>query len=327
MAEPDCCGNPQLQWTQSRVGERWSDIHVCASCHHIHTMESTLAPIQWPASEGCVNCGGGYIGSATQKASPRCERCGLTAKKDRELHDTLVKVHPEGSFAKGAEIAHLIGRHVLALKLATAATRWASPEDAVIGRRVRIESLYRIGQVDRALDEAYEWANHGGAPPSVWTLIATMEGETGNVEATVQALKYGVQVDPTNADLWANYAEILLMQGDLPRALDAARHVLDFPEYDERALGVIAEAAEAAYADGRPHDARVAANVAGARLESTPRLTWLLARMSAAENDEDQSVAWLEKTLKADPAHADARAALLALRPPQPEKKAGWRPW
>lgn len=327
MAVTECCGNPQLRWTQSRVGERWSDINVCASCHHIHAMESCLAPIQWPAAEGCVNCGGGYIGSASAKAAPRCERCGLTAQKDRDLHDVLVSAHPEKNFAKGAEVASALGRHVLALKLATAATRWGSPEDAVIGRRIRIESLYRIGQVDRALDEAYEWANHGGAPPSVWSQIATMEGETGNVEATVQALKYGVQVDPTNADMWANYAEILLMQGNLPRALDAARHVLVYPDYVERALAVIAEAAEASYADGRPHDAKLAANVAGDRLESTEALTWLLARMSAGENDEDQAVAWLQKTLKLNPEHAEAQAALLALRPPAEPKKAGWRPW
>ncbi len=327
MALMECCGNPRLQWTQSRVGERWSDIYVCASCHHIHTMESSLAPIQWPASEGCVNCGGGYIGATTAKASPRCEHCGLTEQKSKDLHDHLVSAHPEKNFARGAEVAHALGRHVLALKLATAATRWASPEDAVAGRRVRIESLYRIGQVDRALDEAYEWANNGGAPPSVWSLIATMEGETGNVEATVQALKYGVQVDPTNADMWANYAEILLMQGNLPRALDAARHVLVYPDYVERAIAVIAEAAEAAYAEGRPHDAKLAANVAGDRLDSTVALTWLLARIAAADSDEAQAVAWLEKTVKLDPEHAEARAALLALRPPVAPKKAGWRPW
>lgn len=326
-----CCANQQLAWTQSRVGERWADIYACTSCQHIHKMESWLVPLEWPGAERCVNCGGGYVMSARSKKSkagddaPRCEHCGLTAQKDMELHDGLAALHPYRSYVLGAEVAADLGRHILALKLATAATRWGAGDDGVVGRVIRIQALESIGKIDRALDEAYDWA-HKGAPPVVWGLIATLEGTSGNLEGSMKALKYGIQVDPDNTSIWADYAELLVHFGETDRALDAATHVLGDVELRDRGLNVIADVAKARYAEGHPHEAKAATAVAGDLVDKNVEIAWLLARIAAQESDEPVALAWLEKVLALDPAHAEAKAAFDQLKP-QVNRKRGWKFW
>lgn len=326
-----CCANQQLAWTQSRVGERWADIYVCTSCQHIHKMESWLVPIEWPGAERCVNCSGGYVMVARSKKSkagddaPRCERCGLTAQKDMELHDGLAALHPYRSYVLGAEVAANLGRHVLALKLATAATRWGAGDDGVVGRILRIQALEAIGQIDRALDESYDWA-HVGAPPAIWSLIASLEGTSGNLEGSMKALKYAVQVDPENAATWADYAELLVHFGEMDRALDAATYTLSDPEVCDRGVAVIAEVAKARYAENHPHEAKAAADVAGPHADKNVELAWLFARIAAEDGDEPGALVWLQKVLAIDPAHAEAKAAFEQLKP-QPNRKRGWKFW
>lgn len=326
MPAQDCCPTRTLQWTHSKVGDRFADIWVCTSCNHIHKMESWLAPIRFPGFDGCVNCGGRMIAaagkpSASGKKSPasamHCDHCGLSPEKSRDLHDQLAALHPEKSFLQGALAAVEHGRHVLGLKLATAAFRW-SDEDPVLSRTIRLQCLEAIGQLDAALDEAYEWSKD--APPVVWGVIADLEGAAGSVEGALKALAYGLKVDGSNVGMWMDYAELLAHADERGLALQAATHGLIASEFRHRALQVIADVGERYYQEGNYFDAVEAVQHAAEHQERNVSLAWLQARVAAQQQDSDASLRWLETVLALDASHAEARAALEKVKP----KKKGW---
>lgn len=310
-----CCSTPALAWAQSRVGERFSDILVCKSCQHIHKMESWLVPVDWPGVDGCVNCGGDLsLGPDT----PKCRRCGLTPTKDRELHDGLAALHPERDYLSAALVAADLGRQVLALKLSSAAIRW-SDDDPTVAHTVRLQALEGIGQLDRALDEAYAWGQSGGSS-LVWAIIADLERTANNPRAALEALRYGTTIDPSDMAMWLDYSETALGLDDRTQASRAAAEALRGEETRQGALAVLTALVEREAHDGNGVGARATAEIAGEWVEGQPALMYQLARVAAAESQSDEAVGWLEKTLKLQPDHAEAQAAMLALKP----KKRGW---
>lgn len=319
-----CCEQPQPVWSQRLDGALWSDVYGCSACGHEIAAESWPAPLAWPGVDRCVNCGGEYAEAARgRREAPKCARCGLTAQQDKAAHDALAAAHPERSYVKGAEVALALGRRVLALKLATAAVRWGAPGDHHPARKLRVEAMESLGLTEQSLDEVYDWAHNGSAPTWVWSLIAALEAGAGNLDGAFQALKYGLTVDPTDLDMWSDYADLLLLERQFSAAVDAARHVIAHPSHEERALGVVRDAATALLRDGRYHDTRVAALVAGPLVEQDIALTWLLAQAAIADDDLEQAIAWIDKTLRLNPEHVDAQLAMGRLRPEEPKKR-GW---
>jgi tetratricopeptide (TPR) repeat protein len=321
-----CCEKRELKWTNSKVADRWADLYICSSCGHVHKMESWLIPLDWPGDDRCVNCGGNYKEPKKTKKGEvpelRCEHCGLTPDKDLELHRTLGALHPEGDWLQGSLLAIDLGRHVLGLKLASAAARWGD-EDNTLARTVRLQALVSINQIDRALDEAYGWARKG-APPVLWPMIAELEGEVGNVEGAAKALRYGVEVDPTNIGLWADYAELAAASDDRPHALQAAQRLLSHAEHRHRGLAVISDIAEKFYDESALYNAIETMALAGDHQERNVAMAWLQAQIAGRQGDEEGALKWLETVLSLDPEHAGAKAAMQKIRP---AKKKGWLPW
>ena len=307
-----CCGAMRLEWRQMQVADRWADVQVCASCEHIHVMESWPAPISFDPVTSCVNCGG-YRPPGTHD---RCNGCGLDEAADLRLHRRL-QPDPSLSFGESGRVARGTGRVILALKMATAEVRWGQqPEESLYAR---LEALEALGQLPQALDEAIRWANHGG-PPELFATIAGLQVTGGDLEAAIQSLRYGLRQDPENGPLWADYAELLAHLGDLALALEAAARTLPDPVARNRGLAIIRDAANRYFTKGQFEDAVAAASYAGELQARFGDLAWIRCQVASFNADNDEAVRWAHTVLTLDPDHAEASSLVERLAP----KRKSW---
>lgn len=326
MSDTQCCPTMDLQWTQRVVDNQYADVYFCASCGHVHSTEKYAVSLRFPYQDRCVNCGGDLAVTDPTQAQPdpteiRCTACGLTAADDYELHTRLASLHPEGDFLLASHALVESGRYVLALKLATAETRWG--RDAVQGEVQRLNVLETMNEYDRALDEAYEWAENEGCPSLVWGVVAQLEAGAGNLRGAMAALEKGLKLEPENSEWWIEYADLNIHQDDRPNALRAATHALHDVRLEKRAIAVLAEVSERFYAAGQYAEALGACSLAGAeRQERYSELSWLRARIAAVNNDTSYMVKWLEITTELAPENVEAQQMLAPYK-----KKKGWFPW
>lgn len=319
-----CCDAPVLQWKQTRVSDRFTDMYLCLTCGHIHRMESWLAPIDFPTEERCVNCAGRMVSTGVAKGglvqNAHCDKCGLSPEKSQELHESLRALHPDNQYLPGALLAAEMNRHVLALKLSSAAVRWGPSGERALARTLRLESLQALGLLDRALDEAYEWVKKDNRA-EIWRVLGDLEADAGNLPASATALKHVCELDAT-PESFVDLAELLLEMKDARGAVHWAGKAIRVEELQKRVLFVLGEAAEEHYEAGELVEA-LAAMAPGQAFKLTHLpFAWLHARIAARQIDEPEAVRWLEICLSLDPEHAGAREALDRLRPPP--KKRGW---
>ena len=317
MSQQACCPVQDLQWTQRVVDNQYADIYFCASCGHVHRTEKYAVPTRFPYQGRCINCGGDQRESAE---GLRCILCGKTALEDKDIHDRLAALHPSRDYLAAARALSELGRHVLALKLSTAEIQWG--KDPVNGMTVRIQTLEALGEQDRALDEAYEWADQEGAPADVWGVIANLEAGVGNLKGATTALERGLNIYPNQHSWWIDYAEIMCHLDHRPGSLRAAQKATKTEDQAllNRALGVLAEVGERYYAAGLYAEALGACSLANDHQERYVDLAWLRARIAATNQDLDYLVKWLEATVALDPTHEEA----VAMLEPYKRKKGGW---
>ena len=329
MTASQCCPVMDLQWTPRVVDGQYADVFFCASCGTVHRTEKYAVNLRFPYHDRCVNCGGDLqLTPEGQQGDPynpnpahvQCTNCGLTAAEDKALHDKLAALHPDRDYMLASQALVESGRYVLALKLATAQTRWG--DDPVVGEVQRLTVLEAMNEYDRALDEAYEWSDNEGCPPLVFEVIAQLEAGVGNLRGALTALERGLAIDPANSGWWADYAELNVHLDERPGALRAAGKAVHDPEVQERAVAVISEIGERYYAGGQYAEALSACSLAQDKQEQYPELAWLRARISAVNQDTAYMVKWLETTVSLDPAHNEA---LEMLAPYQ--RKRGWFRW
>jgi len=324
MTDTNCCPVADLQWTQRYIDNQWADVYFCASCGHVHRAEKYALPTRFPYQDRCVNCSGD-LRFVDQNLGPdphniRCTMCGMTAAECHETHARYAQLHPDGDLLAASEALADSGRYVLALKLATAETRWGN--NPIMGEIQRLAVMEAMGQGDQALDEAYEWADNDGTPVDVFGVLATLEAGAGNVQGAMKALERGLNIDAGRADWWVEYAEFHVLLDDRPGAVRAAAHAIDDPELEDRVVAVLAEMGERFYAGGQFAEALGACSIAKDKQEKYVALTWLRARIAAVNQDTEYLVKWLEATLALDPEHQEAAEML------QPYKKrSGWFSW
>lgn len=318
MAETQCCPVMDLQWTQRVVDDQYADVYFCASCGHVHRTEKYAVSLRFPYQDRCVNCGGDLRESDAGMA--RCTQCGLSIVEDKELHDKLASLLPGGDYLAASIALAETGRYVLALKLATAQTRWGG--DPIMGEIQRLAVLEAMNEFDRALDEAYEWADNEGSPPAVHGVIAQLEAGVGNLRGAMQALERGLNLQPENAEWWMDYADLNVHLDERPNALRAATKAMHDPTMEKRAIAVLVEVGERFYAGGQYAEALGACSLAADKQERYPELTWLRARIAAVNQDTEYLVKWLEATVALDPSHAEAKEMLAPYK-----KRKGWFGW
>lgn len=315
-----CCPVADLQWTQRVVDNQYADVYFCAACGHVHRTEKYAIPLRFPYQGRCINCGGDQRETAQGLT---CTQCGKTALEDKELHDRLARLHPSGDYLTAARALSEHGRHVLALKLSTAEIQWG--RDPVQGMLQRIATLEALDEYDKALDEAYEWAEQGHAPDEVWSTIAALEASIGNLKGAITALERGLNKNPEAWSMWLDYGEIMVHTDERPGALRAASHALKAPdrEHEARCIAIITEVGERYYAAGQYAEALGACSLARDLQEKYVELAWLRARIAATNQDLDYLVKWLEVTVGLDPDHEEARAML----EPYKRERRGWFGW
>jgi tetratricopeptide (TPR) repeat protein len=324
MADIQCCPTMDLQWTQRVIDEQYADVYFCASCGHVHRTEKYPISNGFPYQDRCVNCGHALElvdpEAPQEAANYRCTGCGLTAVEDKDLHDHLASLHPDGDYLAASQALVENGRYVLALKLATAETRWG--RNPVEGEIQRLGVLEAMNEYDRALDEAYEWSNTAGCPPLIYGVVAQLEAGSGNIRGAMAALEKGLNAEPDNAGWWMDYAELNLHLDDRPGALRAASKALHDPAQEKRALQVVVEAGERLYANGQYAEALGACSLAGDRQEKNAELAWLRARIAAINQDTNYMVKWLEVAAELNPNHKEAQEMLAPYK-----KRKGWFSW
>ena len=152
-----CCDNPVADWTVTIEGEQFREVITCASCKTVHQDEVLPAPIRWPGSTQCCNCGGLLEMDTWREGQPgvsRCETCGLSEQECVDMHQRLATAeNGQPGLLVAAVRALDIGKSVLAIKLATAAAK--SGDDVSFARFVRLKALSSGGLIDHALDEAW----------------------------------------------------------------------------------------------------------------------------------------------------------------------------
>lgn len=323
MAEMQCCPAMDLQWTQRLIDNQYADVYFCASCGHVHRTEKYSVSMRFPYQDRCVNCGGDLLvpeGIHPEEVDPsqvRCAACGLSAEEDRGLHDRLTALLSAGGYLSASHALVEHGRYVLALKLATAETRWG--DDPIGGEVQRLAILEAMHENDRALDEAYEWAENQAAPALVWGSIAELEAGTGNISGALSALERGINLEPDNGNWWIDYAELNLLLDDRPNAVRAAAKAVHDPRNEARAVAVLSEIGERYYASGMYAEALSACSVAGEHQKRYTDLAWLRARIAANHQDTEYLVRWLETTVSLDPDHQEAKDMLAPYK-----RKRGW---
>ncbi len=320
MSQP-CCPMMDAQWTQRMVDEQFADIYFCANCGHVHRTEKYAVPMRFPYQGRCINCGGDQQESAE---GLRCIQCGKTALQDKDLHDRLASLHPDRDYLIAATALAENNRQVLALKLATAEIQWG--RDPIAGMVLRIQTLEGLGEIDHALDEAYEWADQDGAPAQVHGVVAQLEAGIGNLKGALTALERGLHDQPENWSWWCDYAELQMHMDERPGAIRAAAKGMGTQSAEERSrcVAVLAEVGERLYAGGQYAEALGACSLAADLQEKYVELAWLRARIAATNQDLDYLVKWLEVTVELAPDHAEAKAML---EPYTRNKKSGWFGW
>ena len=321
MSQQTCCPMMDAQWTQRIVDGQYADIFFCANCGHVHRTEKYAAPLRFPYAGRCINCGGDQHESAE---GLRCMQCGKSSLQDKDLHDKLAALHPDRDYLLASEALFEAGRNVLALKLATAEIQWG--RDPITGMKHRITVMEALGEVDRALDEAHEWADQEGAPAEVHGIIAELEAANGNIDGALTALERGLNADPDQYEWWVDYGELMVHKDERPAALRSASKALSSKTKDtiERAVAIISEVGERYYASGQYAEALGACSLSGDLQERYVSLAWLRSRMAATNQDQAYLIKWLEKTVALDPNHTEAETMLNNY---SRGRKKGWFGW
>ena len=325
----DCCAHPKPVWSARRSGEhQYADTLLCGGCGTIHESESFLVPVLLPGPGRCLNCGAPLEPDTLVEDDPthsgfRCEQCGLHDRETLQMHQELAEeIAPNAILLEAALAALDVGRQVRALKLASAALR--DNPDSAEARAVRLQTLEGLGYGESAVREAWRWAQERDAPDVAWTITADLERTSGNIEGALRAMQRLLRRAPGDRDLWMEYAELLLEGDERATAIDAAAHGLADDEHRDAALAIIAEIAQRCVNDGQLDHTRKAFETAGDFGARHAGLVWVRAQLAAREQNLEEALRWLQRTLDLDPTYREAKEALERIKPPD---KRRWRFW
>lgn len=292
-----CCKKRVLVWRTRPAGKRFADQYVCANCDHIHRTETWYAPLAWSDPSDCLNCG------APRSDTGSCNRCRYSPARSAKLHEKLTNLHPANDPLVGADSAFEQGRSLLAIKLATVAL-YQDPS-LIQAKLIRLRVMERIGFIAPALDQAWNWVDHG-APAQVWGVIANLEAAQGNVDGALFALERGVQAAPTSKELWIEYGELLAYKDNRPLAIQAASKAIANPYVRERALNIIGTMAQRYFEEGLVAEAIKGLHVAGDQQIDNVPIAWLRAQIAHTTHQPAECLRWLNIVLKLAPKHRDA---------------------
>ncbi|MCB9743205.1 MAG: hypothetical protein H6741_14285 [Alphaproteobacteria bacterium] len=306
------------RWTTRLVNGEPRDIKVDA------TSGKPVGVANWTAPRGllrvghCANCGGPrrmpdtrmtMEGGGVRIPTPKCQDCGLTAQEDLATHQKIVEKLRAVGFVDACERASRTGRHVLALKLATAGFHFG--EDIARSRVQRLTELSRLGYHELLREELKAWLNVPKTPTSVALEVAEALVAAGQGKDAREALTEGLRHAPGAELLQLRRAQIALVMGDIAGAVPDVVH-LATPggEHVEPALQLIAKVAEALIADHRASEAVELIDHAAPAAHTHPATSLALARAEQSRGELATARRWYKHALHLNPDNEPAREAL-----------------
>jgi tetratricopeptide (TPR) repeat protein len=283
-----------------RKGRIPVDVLQCTSCGVALVEEDWMAPLMPLQSGRCMNCG-------DRRDFDSCVNCGLTREEDRQVHDELRDmVNPKASHLDAARHASRIGRRLLALKLATAASSTLDGQPADVARALRVWLLSAIGEPQAALEDAKVWTDSTQDPSAIaWASYGQQLQQGAYPGGAADAYEKALRKNPNQHNIRARRAQLLLELGRGGQALDESIRVFTAEGVDDGSIQLVCQVAEELCArfESQYRDDEIGRllEYAGDYADKSPTLLAQRARLSAQEGDNASAKRDLKKARRLNP--------------------------
>jgi tetratricopeptide (TPR) repeat protein len=292
------CQSTKLRWLTVKR-QVPIDVLQCQSCGVAIAEEDWVAPLMALIPGRCTNCG-------DRRDFDHCVNCGLTREEDEQVHDELrFMVAPEQNLLEASRTAVRMGRLLMGLKLATAATVRNENGQADVARALRVWLIGKLADHATALDDARAWVETNPDPSSIaWaTFGQTLEAEFPG--AAADAYDKALKKDRSQHQLRARRAQLLMMLHREGQAMEECCKVLETAGTDEQtvalALGVSEQLCELFETQLRDDEIQRMLERAGEHAEKSAKLLAHRARISASAGDLPGARSDLKKARKINP--------------------------
>jgi hypothetical protein len=278
------CAATQLRWVTLRKGRIPVDVLQCQSCGTAVSEEDWMPPLRPLIPGRCLNCG-------DRRDFENCIGCGLSRTEDLQVHDELrFMVDPNATMLDAARTASRIGRRLLALKLATAASATNENGQGEVARALRIWLLSAVGEPQSALEDAQSWVETQQDPSALaWASYGQQQQANASPGAAADAYEKSLRKMPKQHNIRARRAQLLLELRRGGQALDEAIKVFQTEGVDEATVQIACAVAEKLCDDFEVQlrDDEIARLLehAGEHAEQSPRLLGHRARLAALQGD------------------------------------------
>jgi hypothetical protein len=278
------CASTQLRWVTLRKGRIPVDVLQCQSCGTAVSEEDWMPPLRPLIPGRCLNCG-------DRRDFENCIGCGLSRTEDLQVHDELrFMVDPNATMLDAARTASRIGRRLLALKLATAASATNENGQGEVARALRIWLLSAVGEPQSALEDSQSWVETQQDPSALaWASYGQQQQANASPGAAADAYEKSLRKMPKQHNIRARRAQLLLELRRGGQALDEAIKVFQTEGVDEATVQIACAVAEKLCDDFEVQlrDDEIARLLehAGEHADQSPRLLGHRARLAALQGD------------------------------------------
>ena len=304
--------NP-TRWTTRILDGQPRDIKIDAGTNEAIAVANWTAPLEPLRPNRCANCGGArqlpegvtISGGGVRLSSPLCTRCGMSADEDLRHHQDIVQRLGETTFGEAAERASRTGRHVLALKVATAGAYYGEDRDR--SRVQRIRELERVGASDIAQQDVRAWLESSRPMAPVCLRIVDAQVKARQHPSALNTLNEGLRRSPTDRQLLLRRAQLHHELNDEPHAIaDALRCLGADDELSREGMDIVLLYAIALLDDHRASEAAELINRGAPFAHRYARATFALARAEHKRGQTSDARRWLRQTLDLDHSAGEA---------------------
>ena len=312
------CDHTNSRWVTRQLKGRMVDLRICSDCDRPLTLSRFVLPLKVLQPGHCANCGAPQAERMLVAAarpgeridlSPRCQSCNLSRREDRRLHLALAQKLGCDTLSDAATTASEVGRHTLALKLATASFHYE--DDPLLVRSIRLQTLEAMGQTQLAEEEGRDWLSDEEAPAFVGGLVGDIFLRHGKPEDALAMIQVGLDRDPEDRFLRLEKAEVL---EDLDRPQEAVREAQQCMDATDdithRATDLLERCVERLFTDEEWTQIRSVFRAAAPFSHRSPQLCYMQACAELARDRLSEARRWLLRTLQLDPQAEEAASAL-----------------
>ncbi|MCA9490529.1 MAG: hypothetical protein KC621_11420 [Myxococcales bacterium] len=248
----------------------------------------------------CWNCG-------ERRDFGNCVNCGLSKEEDVQVHDELrFMIDPKATHLDAARTASRMGRRLLALKLATAASAMNENGQGEVARALRIWLLSAIGEPEFAQEDAQGWVESTQDPSALaFASYGQQLQAAGSPGGAADMYERSLRKNPKQHNIRARRAQLLLELRRGGQALDETLRVFGSEGLDDATVQIASAVAEKLCNDFevqlRDDEIVRLLEQAGDFAERSPVLLGHRARLAALAGDVSSAKRDLKAARKLDP--------------------------